>query len=378
MKHLGLILLCLVCFAGCQQTVNFTDPLNTKVKGLVFTGPGRGPLQDQMFSSMAQVGSNFVAVVPEATVYRQNLKVVYDFEGQWFGERKQATLEGIQLARQNGLKVMLKPHLTIGWDLSDWESPEVDFQDSLSRINYIQSQRAFRESQENRIEGTDYWRGALMTKNDQDWRVFTEQYERYILDYARIADSLKVELFCIGTEMKRTALEKPEFWSDLIARVREVYSGPIVYAANWDSYDKISFWSELDYIGVDAYFSLSKLRDPDFAVLKSGWETYRHKLQRLARKHGKPIILTEWGYQNEDYVGAEPWDNNRFAEGNELNNGAQRDAYKSMFESIWEEPWMKGVFVWRWSAYKGISRAPNYSPRDKPAAEVLKDWFTKD
>ncbi len=378
MKHLGLILLCLVCFAGCQQTVNFTDPLNTKVKGLVFTGPGRGPLQDQMFSSMAQVGSNFVAVVPEATVYRQNLRVVYDFEGQWFGERKQATLEGIQLARQNGLKVMLKPHLTIGWDLSDWESPEVDFQDSLSRINYIQSQRAFRESQENRIEGTDYWRGALMTKNNQDWRVFAEQYERYILDYARIADSLKVELFCIGTEMKRTALEKPEFWSDLIARVREVYSGPIVYAANWDSYDKISFWSELDYIGVDAYFPLSELRNPDYAVLKSGWETYSHKLQRLARKHGKPIILTEWGYQNEDYVGAEPWDNNRFAEGNELNNAAQRDAYKSMFESIWEEPWMKGVFVWRWSAYKGLSRAPNYSPRDKPAAEVLKDWFTKD
>lgn len=378
MKHLGLILLCLVCFAGCQQTVNFTDPLNTKVKGLVFTGPGRGPLQDQMFSSMAQVGSNFVAVVPEATVYRQNLKVVYDFEGQWFGERKQATLEGIQLARQNGLKVMLKPHLTIGWDLSDWESPEVDFQDSLSRIKYIQSQRAFRESQENRIEGTDYWRGALMTKNNQDWRVFAEQYERYILDYARIADSLKVELFCIGTEMKRTALEKPEFWSDLIIKVREVYSGPIVYAANWDSYDKISFWSELDYIGVDAYFPLSELRNPDYAVLKSGWETYSHKLQRLARKHGKPIILTEWGYQNEDYVGAEPWDNNRFGEGNELNNAAQRDAYKSMFESIWEEPWMKGVFVWRWSAYKGISRAPNYSPRDKPAAEVLKDWFTKD
>lgn len=378
MKRLVAILLCLTSFVACQQAVNFTDPLNTKVKGLVFTGPGRGPLQDQMFVSMTEVGSNFVAVVPEATVYRQNLKVVYDFEGQWFGERKQATLEGIALARENGLQVMLKPHLTIGWDLSAWQKPEVDFQDSVSRINYIKSQRAFIGAQENRIAGTDYWRGALMTNNDQDWDTFVREYERYVLDYARIADSLNVELFCIGTEMKRTALEKPGFWQSLINKVRAVYSGPIVYAANWDSYDKITFWDDLDYIGVDAYFPLSKLQNPGYNALKSGWDSNKAKLQKLAKKYGKPIILTEWGYQNEDYAGAEPWDNKRFKEGNELNNEAQRDAYRSMFESVWNEPWMKGVFVWRWSEYKGVRNTPNYSPRDKPAADVLRKWFNKE
>lgn len=73
---------------------------------------------------------------------------------------------------------------------------------------------------------------------------------------------------------------------------------------------------------------------------------------------------------------AEPWDNGRYKNTIEpINNAAQRDAYQSMFESIWQEPWMKGVFVWRWAEYEGVSRSPNYSPRDKPAAEVLKSWF---
>lgn len=376
MKWLISLVLGVSLLGACQQGMQYTDPLEMKIEGLTFTGPGRGPLQDQMFSSMVEVGGNFVALVPEATVYRQNLRIAYDFPGQWFGERKQATLDGIALARKNGLKVMLKPHLTIGWDLSRWHAPSVDFEDSISRMQFVQSQREFISSQESRIEGTNYWRGALMTKNDADWETFSRGYEDYILDYARIADSLNIELFCIGTEMKRTALEKPEFWRDLIRKVRGVYKGPLVYAANWDSYDKITFWEELDYIGVDAYFPLSKEQHPDYADLKSAWDKYRNKLKRLAEKQRRPIILTEWGYQNEDHVGAEPWDNNRYKNtDNSMNNMAQREAYQSMFESIWQEPWMKGVFVWRWSEYKGVSNRPNYSPRDKPAAEVLRQWF---
>jgi hypothetical protein len=375
MKHTLVFLSLILGVMACQQPVIYQDPLDKKVKGLVFTGPGRGPLPQTAFSAMAQVKSNFVAVVPEATVYRQNLKVVYDFQGQWYGETKRATLEGIQLARDNGLQVMMKPHLTIGWDTSDWDRPEVDFSDSLSRVQFIQSQREFVSKQEDRIEGTDFWRGALMTKNDADWAIFAEEYARYILDYAQIADSLGVELFCIGTEMKRTALEKPEYWSNLIKRVKEVYKGPLVYAANWDSYDKIDFWDELDYIGVDAYFPLSKLQKPKYEELLQSWETYGQKLQKLSEKHKKPIILTEWGYQNEDYVGTEPWANGRYNGVGGVNNQAQADAYKSMFESIWEKPWMKGVFVWRWSSYSQARNLPDYSPRSKPAEQILKQWF---
>ena len=375
-KSLTLVLL--LALLACQPPVQYPDPLGVKVNGLVFTGPGRGPLTNDMFSSMAAVNANFVAVVPEASVYRQNLRVNYDFENQWFGERKQATLDGIRLARANGLKVMLKPHLDIAWDMSGWERPELDIQDSLSRIQYSISAREFIGQQENRIDAEGHWRGGFMTKTEEDWNTFEKAYTDYILDYAQLADSLNVELFCIGTEMKRTALEKPDFWRRLIIKVKEVYSGPLTYAANWDSYDQISFWNDLDYIGVDAYFPLSDEKDPSHSQLKAGWKPYVQKLEALAKQYRKPVLLTEWGYENEDYVGKEPWVMGRVQ--NTLsapNDAAQVRAYESMFESLWNESWIQGVFVWHWADYKGTPRGPNYSPRDREAGEVLKREFGK-
>ncbi len=373
---LSFFLLWLVC---CTPQTVYNDPIDTKIKGLVFTGPAKGPLQEHMFSSMVEISSNFVALVPEATVYRQSLEVVHDFENQWFGEKKQAAIEGIGLARAKGLKVMLKPHLVIGWDMNGWNRPELDITDSLSRIKYSQSASEFIRQQENKVDSKSNWRGEFMTKALEDWSTFERGYEKFILDYARIADSLNVEIFCIGTELKRAALEKPDFWRSLIGKVKEIYSGPLTYAANWDSYDDIEFWDELEYIGVDAYFPLSQSREPEKEELKKSWNTHINSLTKLSSKFSKPIIFTEWGYENEDYVAAEPWVLGRFKNSeNTTNNEAQVRAYESMFEQIWEEPWMKGVFVWRWAYYEGVSKNPTYSPRNKEASSVLKKWFEKD
>ena len=59
------------------------------------------------------------------------------------------------------------------------------------------------------------------------------------------------------------------------------------------------------------------------------------------------------------------------------NESMQSKAYISMFETVWHEPWLKGIFVWRWepeSAKSELMR-PNYSPRFKEAEIVLRDWF---
>lgn len=371
----GLLLLLCLCQA-CQNAPSIPNPFNEKVKGLVFTGPGRGPLQDQMFSSMAEVGANYVAVVPEATVYRQNLKLLHDFENQWYGERKEGVLEGISRARQQGLRIMLKPHLVVSWDMNGWSRPELNVEDSLSRVSYALSARAFMATQKSKIEGNSSWRGELMTTNDDDWQVFAKGYTEYILDYARLADSLNVELFCIGTEMKRTALEKPEFWRKLIGEVRAVYNGPITYAANWDSYNSITFWDDLDFIGVDAYFPISDKQNPPEEELIEAWTGHQKSLEALVSRFKRPVLLTEWGYEDEDFVGREPWVMGRFQNSvSKPNYEAQEMAYRSMFETVWDEPWVAGVFVWRWSPQARPAPVPTYSPRQKPAAEVLKRYF---
>ena len=172
------------------------------------------------------------------------------------------------------------------------------------------------------------------------------------------------------------ALERPDFFRKLAKQVREVYDGPIIYAANWDSYDKIKFWNSFDYIGVDAYFPLSNERLPSKEALIKSWEGISSELEKISSSHQRGIILTEWGYEDEEYVGKEPW---IMTKRDALNNEVlQTWAYESMFETIWDESWMKGVFVWRWEPHRRHKARPNYSPDGKKAQRVLEEWFGKE
>jgi hypothetical protein len=57
---------------------------------------------------------------------------------------------------------------------------------------------------------------------------------------------------CINTT------EREDEWRALISNIRKVYSGKLIYAANFhEEYEHVKFWDALDYIGVQAYFSLA-------------------------------------------------------------------------------------------------------------------------
>ena len=353
---------------------NFSqNMLSEKFKGMNYTGPGRGPLGTEPFSSMKGVGTNIVALVPEASLYQNNLKVVHDFEGQWYGETSTAILEGIQQAREVGLKIMLKPHLEPGIDVTDWERPEVDFTDSLSMVEYGKSAKEFFNKVDIKVRKKTNWRGDLMAKNDNDWLLIADAYEQYILKYAVMADSIHADAFCIGTELKAMALEKPDYWRSLIKKVRKIYKGPITYAANWDGFDQITFWDDLDFIGIDAYFPLSDDKTPQVKELLVSWQPVKDRIEKLQRKVGKPIVFTEWGYESEDYAGKTPWG----SEG-EVNIETQVNLYESTFQSFWDEPWFLGVFIWRWSPPNELGGSYNFTPRGKQTETVIKEWFNKE
>jgi hypothetical protein len=146
------------------------------------------------------------------------------------------------------------------------------------------------------------WAGEFEMKNEADWKEWEQNYRDYIISYAQVADSLNVELFCIGTEYRLAVRQRLEFWHGLIKEVKEIYDGKLTYAANWDNYQKVGFWDDLDYIGIDSYYSLSEQKEPTVAHLKEQWQPIKMKLQAFSKEENRPILFTEFGYQSVDYA----------------------------------------------------------------------------
>ena len=103
------------------------------------------------------------------------------------------------------------------------------------------------------------------------------------------------------------------------------------------------------------------------------------RIEALQNRFARPVVFTEWGYEDEDFAGRQPWVMGRVRSPDgsaSPNRTAQANAYEGMFRSVWNEPWMHGVFVWRWSPRSGDEDHPTFSPRDKGAADVLKRWWS--
>ena len=176
----------------------------------------------------------------------------------------------IRHAHHLGLKVMLKPHV------------------QLTR----------------RDNGA--WRGKIEMPDDESWKLWFAAYQRFILHYARLAAQEEVDLFCIGTELAATT-QRQTPWRQVIARVREHYSGPLVYAAHWDNFDRIGFWDALDYIGINAYFPLSDAAPPTAAALERRARQLADYISLLHQRTNKPVLLTEVGFKSVQGTSLEPW-----------------------------------------------------------------------
>ena len=261
---------------------------------------------------------------------------------RWYSESDAGIRELAQQARALGMDVILKPHIWVGGG---------------------------------------GWRGELAYADEADWATWESGYHPFIMHYAHLAQEIDADILVIGTELARSVLDRPAFWKGLIADVRAVYDGKVSYAANWYAeYEDVTFWADLDYVGVQAYFPLTEAPNPTLDMLKEGWAPYHKSLARIHKETGRPILFTEIGYRSIAYAAAEPW---RWFDRSELGTeppdyDLQALLYQAFFEAMWHEPWMAGVIVWKWDGSPRISQRPplDFTPQDKPAEQVLGHWFT--
>ena len=278
----------------------------------------------------------------------------------------------------------------------DYDSPSVIYfrKDSLANIrrdSMYKSQIALAHSYGFKVflkphiwlhENTDgKWRSDIYPSTEDNWQQWKKDYREYILLYAKVAEKNKVDLFCIGTELTRLSIEKPDYWLALIKEIRTIYSGKITYAANWyKEYENITFWNELDYIGIQAYFPLTKNNYPNVEQISKGWNKYLPKIASISKKYNRKVLFTEMGYKSTSDSAIEPWAWIEY-EGNQdrsLSYETQANCYQAFFNSVWEKDWFAGVHIWQMrSEYKkgrGYTDV-DFTPQGKPAALIIAKGF---
>lgn len=227
------------------------------------------------------------------------------------------------------------------------------------------------------LEGQGKWRGEIEPDNPADWQTWFKNYADFILYYAGIAAKENVELLCIGTELTQSTLKQPELWRDLIKKIKEVYKGQLTYAANWDKeFSQISFWDALDYAGLDPYFPLVCTINPKTEELKNVWPDWVKDIEAWQKKIDKPVIFTELGYKSTKDATDEPWQHVAVGE---LDLELQANCYKALLETFWDKPWFYGVYWWYWGTNPRMGGELNrgFTPQNKPAQEVIKEWYAK-
>jgi len=213
------------------------------------------------------------------------------------------------------------------------------------------------------------WRGYITFSNEADWTDWWASYNDYISYYLDLAESLGVEGFIIGTELVGTEHREAE-WRNAVALGRSKFFGLITYGANHDSYDAITWWDAVDFIGISAYFPLTGSFTPTVAELNTAWLPWISDLNTFSAAWSKDIIFLELGYQSYDGTNISPW----WAPTNTVDLQEQADCYQAAFESLYDEHWFKGMAWWMWY-WDPIQNVDGFDVFNKPAEDILRYWY---
>lgn len=176
---------------------------------------------------------------------------------------------------------------------------------------------------------------------------------------------------CIShLNIRKATLEN--FWRSLIIETRKHFSGPLTYAANFDQFHEVSFWDDLDIIGINAYFPLRKSLnvEPIANVLEQAWEAVFTQIESISKDSSsktKPVIFTELGFTFREHSTLEPWSSEGYSLVHSLDETTQllfwkeqKIAYaeriaalRALREVTYMHPeLLKGILYWKLSTYK--------------------------
>jgi hypothetical protein len=286
------------------------EPMN--IRGVTFAHLHRGEVgygsdaSRRQLDEIQALGGNWITVTD--FVYMPDVKRP---TLRWGGDRSlsnQRLARTIRDAKARGIQVLMKPHL---WSNQFWTGDE--------------------------------WHGTVAMQNEADWRAFFDRYGDFLVEQATLGQEAGADAFCVGVEMKAT-VHRSDDWRRVIARVREVFDGPITYSANSDNYQNVDWWDATDCVGITAYFPLVRDGEPTEQAVRAGWRRVFAEMKPFADRVGRPICFTELGFSRSSNAAAAPWEHHEV----DPDPALQAMLYRVALEEIAATGFVEGVFLWKW------------------------------
>ena len=198
---------------------------------------------------------------------------------------------------------------------------------------------------------------------EPNWGEWFGAYRAFIVNAARLAEAEGCEMLCIGCEMVRADSREAE-WRELVAAVREVYSGLVAY--NCDKYqeDHLTWWDAVDVITSSGYYPIDR------------WEVELDRIERVVGAAGKPFLFMEAGCPSRVGSAQRP---NDWSLAGAPSGDEQLRYYRAMFAACDARDWMRGFMLWDWPprlfAASDAAGDDDYCPFGKPAGAFLRETY---
>lgn len=195
------------------------------------------------------------------------------------------------------------------------------------------------------------------------------------LDMARVHN---VELIDVGSDYSRTEATAP--WPELIARARRGYTGAVTYGAaaaagaGGGGYQVVPFWSQLDYVGIDAFFPISQAPNPTMADCQQGWKAVSDEIKTWmpTGAAGKPVLFTAIGMPACAGAAARP---GHVDAGAAEDNDIQNVDCQAFLSVMGAQSWLSGAFWYGWEVRGAGEAAGPYAIQGRPAATTLRTAY---
>lgn len=216
------------------------------------------------------------------------------------------------------------------------------------------------------LQETGHWRGSISPADAGAW---FDSYGDLLTRYAALASEEGVDMIAIGSEL--TSLQdETDRWLALTDRIREVYQGGLLYAANWDA-PAPAISGELDWHGVDAFYPLDAGAAAGHEELAAAWDPWLAELDAAGVDLDR-VVFTEIGVRAQQGAHLRPhvWEH-----GTPADPEAQARYYETACERL--APALAGLYWWRvdFDYPDGADSVESFSPLGKPAETALRRCY---